>query len=45
MMFTFVHWRPLAWIACASLVLTRLVGLGWLIRNRQATDRQVSRTW
>jgi hypothetical protein len=45
MMFTFMHWPPLAWIAFASLVLTRLVGLGWLIRYRQATDRQVSPTW
>jgi hypothetical protein len=44
MMFTFVHYRPLAWIAFAILVLTLLVGLGWLIRNRQEAG-QASATW
>jgi hypothetical protein len=45
MMFTFVHYQPLAWIAFAILVLTLLVGLGWLIRNRQEAGRQASATW
>ena len=45
MMFTFVHYRPLAWIAFAILVLTLLLGLGWLIRNRQAASRGASATW
>ncbi len=45
MMFTFVHYRPLAWISFAILVLPLLVGLGWLIRNRQAAGRQASATW
>jgi len=45
MMFAFVHYRPLAWIAFAILVLTVLLGLGWLIRNRQAEGRQASAAW
>jgi hypothetical protein len=45
MMFAFVHYRPLAWISFAILVLTLLLGLGWLIRNRQAAGRQASATW
>jgi hypothetical protein len=45
MMFVFVHYRPLAWIAFAILVLTLLVGLGWLVRNRQEAGRQASATW
>ena len=45
MMFAFVHYRPLAWIAFAILVLTLLLGLGWFIRNRQAAGRQASGTW
>jgi hypothetical protein len=45
MMFTFVHYRPLAWIAFAILLLTLLVGLGWLTRNRQAASRRASAAW
>jgi hypothetical protein len=45
MMFAFVHYRPLAWISFAILVLTLLVGVGWLIRNRQAAGRQASAAW
>jgi hypothetical protein len=45
MMFTFVHYRPLAWIAFAILVLTLLAGLGWLIRSRQAASRRVPGAW
>jgi hypothetical protein len=45
MMFAFVHYPPLAWIAFAILVLTLLVGLGWLIRNRQAAGSRASATW
>ena len=40
MMFTFVHYRPLAWIAFAILVVTLLVGLGWLSRTRRSGGRQ-----
>ncbi len=45
MMFAFVHYAPLAWIAFAILVLTLLVGLGWLIRNRQEASRRASAAW
>jgi len=45
MMFAFVHYRPLAWIAFAILALTLVVGLGWLIRNRQAASRRAAAAW
>jgi len=45
MMFAFVHYRPLAWIAFAILVLTLLLGLGWLVRNRQDAGQQASARW
>jgi hypothetical protein len=36
MMFTYVHYKPLAWIAVAILLATILLGLSWLARSRQA---------
>ena len=45
MMFTFVHYRPLAWIAFAILLVTLLLGLGWLIRSRQAASHRASGAW
>lgn len=45
MMFTFVHYRPLAWIAFAILVVTVLIGLGWLTSSRRAARKQVSGAW
>jgi hypothetical protein len=45
MMFTFVHYRPLAWIAFAILVATLLVGLGWLSRTRRSDLPQDSHAW
>jgi len=45
MMFAFVHYPPLAWIAFAILVVTLLLGLGWLIRNRQAASQTASARW
>ena len=35
-MFTFVHYRPMAWIALAVIVVTIGLGLGWLIRSGRA---------
>ena len=35
-MFTFVHYRPAAWIACAVLAATVCMGLGWLVRSGRA---------
>jgi hypothetical protein len=45
MMFTFVHYRPLAWIAFATLVVTLMIGLGWLTSNRHPARRQPSTAW
>lgn len=45
MMFTFVHYRPLAWTAFVILVVTLLVGLGWLSRTRRSGRRQESQAW
>jgi hypothetical protein len=45
MMFTFVHYRPLAWIAFAILVVTLLIGLGWLTYNRHSARRQRDTGW
>jgi hypothetical protein len=45
MMFTFVHYRPLAWIAFVILVVTGLIGLGWLTSSRRATRKQASGAW
>jgi hypothetical protein len=45
MMFTFVHYRALAWIAFVILVVTLLVGLGWLSRTRRSSRRHESQAW
>ena len=45
MMFTFVGYRPLAWIALAILLATLMVGAAWLARNRQAQQRQAAAAW
>jgi hypothetical protein len=39
-MFTFIHYRPLAWIAFAILLVTLLAGVSWLVFNRRAADRR-----
>lgn len=45
MMFAFVHYRPLAWIAFAILMVTLLLGVGWFVRNRQAARRHATAAW
>ena len=35
-MFTFVHYRPMAWIAVATLAVTICLGLSWLARSSRA---------
>jgi hypothetical protein len=45
MMFTLVHYRPLAWIAFAVLVLTMAMGLSWLASSRRSAHRQDSSGW
>jgi hypothetical protein len=39
-MFTFVHYRPMAWIAIGILVVTICIGLNWLARSRHEAGRQ-----
>jgi hypothetical protein len=45
MMFTFVHYRPLAWIAFGVLVATLLMGLGWLTSSQRAARSQRAAGW
>lgn len=45
LMFTFVHYRPFAWISVAVLVATLLVGVGWYARNRHAALAQERDGW
>jgi hypothetical protein len=45
MMFAFIHYRPLAWIAFAILLVTLLLGLGWFVRNRQAARQHARAAW
>lgn len=45
LMFTFVHYRPFAWISLAVLVATLLVGISWYGRNRQAAQRDGQAGW
>jgi hypothetical protein len=45
MMFTFIHYRPLAWISFSILVVTLLLGVAWQVRNLQAANRRASGAW
>lgn len=45
LMFTFVHYRPFAWISFAILVATLLVGVSWYARNRQGAPHAELRGW
>jgi Flp pilus assembly protein TadB len=45
MMFTLVHYRPLAWIAFAVLAGTLLLGLTWLAYSRRSARRQPNTGW
>ncbi len=45
LMFTFVHYRPFAWISFAILVVTLLLGVGWFLRNRESAHRRLSGSW
>lgn len=44
-MFTFVHYRPLAWISFGILVVTLSAGLSWLVRNNQAVRNHQKAAW
>jgi hypothetical protein len=45
MMFTFIHYQPLAWISFTILVVTLLLGLAWVARNLRAVSRGASGAW
>jgi hypothetical protein len=45
MMFTFIHYRPLAWIAFAILVSTLLLGVSWLATSRRAARQPRNAGW
>jgi hypothetical protein len=45
LMFTFIHYEPLAWIAFGVLVVTLGIGLLWLVRNRRAARRHPTAAW
>jgi hypothetical protein len=45
MMFTFVHYRPLAWIAFGVLAVTLLLGLAWLRSSRREAGHEKSSDW
>jgi hypothetical protein len=40
-----VHYRPMAWIAFVILVVTLLIGLGWLASSHRAARRQEKGAW
>jgi hypothetical protein len=44
-MYTFVHYRPLAWVSLGILVVAIGLGLGWLIRNNQAVRNHARGAW
>jgi hypothetical protein len=45
LMFTFVHYRPMAWVAFGILLVAIGLGLTWLVRNREALRRHASAAW
>jgi Flp pilus assembly protein TadB len=44
-MFTFVHYLPMAWISFGILIVAMILGVTWLIRNRQAAREHASSAW
>jgi hypothetical protein len=44
-MYTFVHYRPMAWISVAILVLTGCLGIGWLASTSQDSRRSAGARW
>jgi hypothetical protein len=44
-MFTFVHYRPMAWTAVAIQLVTITLGLAWQARNSLARRRHASAAW
>jgi hypothetical protein len=44
-MFTFVHYRPMAWTSVAIQLFTIALGLSWQARNRLASRRRAPAAW
>jgi hypothetical protein len=44
-MFTFVHYRPMAWTSVAIQLVTIALGLAWQARNGLASRRRASSAW
>jgi hypothetical protein len=44
-MFTFVHYRPTAWIAVGLLLAAILAGLSWLLRNGHTAREHAGAGW
>jgi hypothetical protein len=44
-MYTFVHYRPMAWIALGILFAALLLGLGWMLDSRRAEQREDNPDW
>jgi hypothetical protein len=45
MMFAFVHYKPMAWIAFGILLCAIGLGLTWLARNAQAVREHAAAAW
>lgn len=45
LMFVFVHYQPLAWIAFGILLVTIALGLTWMSRNTRGARRHASAAW
>jgi hypothetical protein len=44
-MFTFVHYRPMAWTSVAIQLFTVALGLAWQARNRLASRSRATAAW
>ena len=44
-MFTFVHYAPMAWIAFGTLIATLIIGLGWETVSRHAAKHEENPDW
>jgi hypothetical protein len=45
LMFTFVHYHPMAWIAFGILVATLCMGVAWFLGNRRAARHDPKTAW
>ena len=45
LMFTYVHYAPMAWIAFGTLVAALIIGLGWEAASRRAARHDENPAW